>query len=513
MKSRKALQGLAGVVLCALGFWLAYPREYQQRTYLIEASGCRLVTDIVEPNAGTAQGSVVLLHGISANKKIMSYVAEGFAAEGLRVFVPDLPGHGRTAGPFSFARAEECSEALLRELIARGLVDPQHSLLAGHSMGGAIALRVASQMPVGGVIAISPAPMRLVPGLSPEMIPFPNLEKLPTKSLVMNGAWEPGSVRAAARELLSGPGDGTSRYVVVPHATHVSILFDSTTIREVQEWASQALHLDSHPTVPSHRGLVGFWVGFVGLVILAGPFLRETLQRKEKEQVESEYNAHLGRGRLLLEFAIVALGVVGLLHYWNPLAAVHLFEGDYFAGFLLLLGIVLVVLHWNALREFRKVRHSGVKTIWSKVYPLLVAAFAGLVLMLLFTAWFDLSFGEAWLSAPRWARFPALFVAMLPYHAVEEFVLGPALPGKGLRRLVTALVMRCVAWGALLGGFFILHSGEILLVILAPYFALFCVLQRLGMDIARQTTGSPAATAVFGDILLAGFCLVVFPTT
>ena len=99
----------------------------------------------------------MLLHGLAANRKIMSYLAEGFALQGLRVFVPDLPGHGRTEGPFSAARSKECSENLLHELRSRGLAPKERTILAGHSMGGAIAIRVAARVPVAGVIAISPA--------------------------------------------------------------------------------------------------------------------------------------------------------------------------------------------------------------------------------------------------------------------------------------------------------------------------------------------------------------------
>jgi hypothetical protein len=56
-----------------------------------------------------------------------------------------------------------------------------------------------------------------------------------------------------------------------------------------------------------------------------------------------------------------------------------------------------------------------------------------------------------------------------------------------------------------------LHSGQIFMVLLALYFAAFCVLQRLGMQVVRKGTGSALAAALFGAILLAGFSLVVFP--
>jgi hypothetical protein len=86
-----------------------------------------------------------------------------------------------------------------------------------------------------------------------------------------------------------------------------------------------------------------------------------------------------------------------------------------------------------------------------------------------------------------------------------------ARPGK--MRLVLGLAIRLSVWVALFLGVFVLHNGEILLVLLAPYLATFCLLQRLGTDVVRKGTGSPIAAAIFGAILLAGFCVVVFPIT
>src|SRR5882762_10533662 len=130
VKSRDAVRAIAGVFLCATGLWLAIPAPYRERTFLIDAGGCGLETTIVGKPEGGSQGSVLLFHGISANKKIMSYLARGFAEQGLRVYVPDLPGHGRTPGPFSPARAEQCGEALLRELLARGVINADRTILA-----------------------------------------------------------------------------------------------------------------------------------------------------------------------------------------------------------------------------------------------------------------------------------------------------------------------------------------------------------------------------------------------
>src|SRR5713226_3726170 len=224
MKSRLAIRALSGVLLCGAGLWLALPTPYRERTFLIDAGGCRLETTIVEKQAGSSQGSVLLFHGISANKKIMSYLARGFAEQGLRVYVPDLPGHGRTPGPFSPARAEQCGETLLHELLARGMISADRTILAGHSMGGAIAERVAARVPVVGLIAISPAPMRAAYGLTAEKLLFSDPPELPPHSLVMAGSLELESMRGNAADLVAARSEGTAKYIEIPGASHVSIL-------------------------------------------------------------------------------------------------------------------------------------------------------------------------------------------------------------------------------------------------------------------------------------------------
>jgi pimeloyl-ACP methyl ester carboxylesterase len=513
VKASKTIRALAGAGLCGLGLWLALAVPYQSHTFRIDSGGCRLVTDIVEPAGSTAQGYVVLLHGLSANKRIMSYIAAGFAAKGLRVFVPDLPGHGRTDGPFSYERSDQCSENLVRELLARGLLDPERTILAGHSLGGAIALRVARRVPVGGVIAISPAPMRSIRGISPEMMPFHEFGAPPAHSLVMSAAWESERIRGGARDLVPTPGDGTSEYIVIPRSTHVSILFDRTAMTDAQNWAVRVLHLESKPALPTRRGILGFFAGFAGILLLAGPFLRETLARRKHTAPMVETVVAVRGGRASIELAIIALGAVGLLSYWNPLRVLHLFEGDYLASFLLVLGVVLLVLHWNTLRGLFSTGTIDGPKARPLYFSLLAAGFAAFLLHFLVTAWIDLTLSEAWITAARWTRFTPLFIAVLPYHLAEEFLLGPTLPGKGSRRLFMALGLRLTAWAAIVAGIFLLHSGEVLLVLLAPSFGLFCVLQRWGMNVVREVTASPAATALFGAILLAGFCLVVFPTT
>ena len=479
------------------------PAPYRERTYIFKADGCQLETTIVEKAGEPSHGSVILLHGISANKKIMSYMARGFAGEGLRVYVPDLPGHGRTPGPFSPARAELCTEALLRELEGRGLVSPERTILAGHSMGGAIAERVASRNPVAGLIAISPAPMKAAHGLTAEKLLFGDAPRLPANALLLAGTLEVESLRENAADLVAARGDGTSEYQEVRGASHASILFSSAMMKAAEDWAAKVLHFVPEEEVkPSHLPVVGALAGFVGIVLIAGPFLREA-SGKKKDALVAETGHGAGVAWLLAQVATGSVLAVLLLRFGIPLKAIRLFQGDYLASFLLVLGVLLLLANWKI------VQRAVAEASWSVLGP----AFASVVLLLLATTWFDLTFYEAWMTAARWARFPFLVLAMLPYHVGEEALLGPVEAGKGGRRLTLALTLRLLSWGALAGGIFLLHSGEILMVLLEVYMAIFNVIQRAGMDLVRWETGSAAAAGLFGAILCAGFCLVIFPLT
>ncbi len=459
-------------------------------------------TTIVEKQAGRSQGSVLLFHGISANKKIMSYLARGFAEQGLRVYVPDLPGHGRTPGPFSPARVEQCGETLLRELLARGMINADRTILAGHSMGGAIAERIAARVPVAGLIAISPAPMRASHGVTAEKLLFSNPPDLPPHSLVMVGSLELESMRWNASDLVATRSDGTTLYVEILGATHVSILFSGVAMRSAQGWSAHVLRLPARAALPSQRPLIGALGGFLGTLLIAGPFLRESAGKNRSEEIGA-MGAVIGVPRLFLEFAAGSVLIVLLLRFWIPLKAIGLFQGDYLASFLLLFGALLVVMHWSSVR----------RALTNSTRQLLATGFAGAALLLLATAWFDLTFYEAWLTSAKWMRFPFLLIVLLPYLIAEETLLGPVERGRKWRRLALALSLRLISWGALMAGVLILHNGEILMGLLSLYMAVFNLIQRSGMDMVRNETGSAAATALFGAILQAGFCLVIFPLT
>jgi pimeloyl-ACP methyl ester carboxylesterase len=103
--------------------------------------------------------AVVFLHGAGFDHSVWAPLARSFAYHGFGVLAPDLPGHGRSAGPplASIAALADWTVALIDGAGVK-------AALIGHSMGSLIALETAARHPdkvTGlGLIAVA-APMRV----------------------------------------------------------------------------------------------------------------------------------------------------------------------------------------------------------------------------------------------------------------------------------------------------------------------------------------------------------------
>src|SRR3954471_12000939 len=87
--------------------------------------------------------AVVFVHGAGFDHSVWALHSRWFAHHGFAVLAPDLPGHGRSAGPAlpTIAEMADWTVALLDAVKAK----PAH--LIGHSMGSLIALDAAARHP------------------------------------------------------------------------------------------------------------------------------------------------------------------------------------------------------------------------------------------------------------------------------------------------------------------------------------------------------------------------------
>src|SRR5205814_562264 len=87
--------------------------------------------------------AVVMLHGAGFDQSAWALHSRWFAHHGYTVLAPDLPGHGRSAGPALRSITEMADWTIA--LLSAARVEKAH--LIGHSMGSLIALDAAARHP------------------------------------------------------------------------------------------------------------------------------------------------------------------------------------------------------------------------------------------------------------------------------------------------------------------------------------------------------------------------------
>lgn len=500
MSRPNILRIAAGLLLVVAGLAIVLLKTPRDRPWHLRSGECAMSVHMFEPDRAPERGSVIVLHGLAANEKLMGYYTRGFLGAGLRVIVPDLPGHGGSPGPFSPPRAESCSEALLLDAIRRGEAEPSRTILFGHSLGAAIALRIGSRIPVAGVIALSPAPMLPVEGASSESLLYRAPERLPQNSLILAGGLESSVMRRAAARLVPELPHGVARFELIPAASHTSLLWDARPLRASLDWTASALHLEGQPSLPSRSFYLGFFAGLAGVLLLIGAMLRAILQPRENPADEAFHFANLRR---YIQMAMVSVVVVTFLRFTGPMKSFGVYTGDYLASFLFLAGCILLAVNRQHIPRLES------RTIGDCALATGLSVAAGF----LFFGWFRLTLATAGLNGARLWRMCLIAVALLPLSTAEEILLGtPGTQGR-LCRLAEGLSLRFVAWLALAAGVFYLHSGQVLLVLMVLYLGFFSLLHRLGIDLVRRRSGSGLGAALFGAILAAAFIVLVFPLT
>jgi pimeloyl-ACP methyl ester carboxylesterase len=534
---RDALLAAIGSLSLLLSAWTIRETQLASTNSTIAAGECQVPATIIEPPGQVTGRAAIVIHGLSANRRVMRLLGETLAREdNLRAYLIDLPGHGDNTDTFSFPHAEECARAVVERLARDGTITPAQTALVGHSMGGEIAIRLADHEPAAATVAISPAPMILP-------------RRMPSNLLVFSAQYDLPQLRQEARILARAAGGNRTtpddfpqqrafHLENVPWVNHTSIVVDPYVAEQAAEWiaaafdstalekASAAAWTDQIRWLPAGAGsgwhtktsLLRAWtvriapmIGFAGFLLMF-PFAtrvastsRECAEVNLKEGGVPPAPQRLPKQPLILaEGAAFAFVATLVLKIGVPLKFLHLYSGAYLASLLAIFGLLLLASNLQA-AEFWWI---------CDLRALLSSLALGLAVMLACGAWLNWRLGDLWLDEARWWRFAALMPFCFVFSFAEEVVLGPV--GRAKRRFSRFFVfalLRLELWLAAVVAFYAWGSGNVLIGVLAPALAAFSVLQRLGTDQIRTRSGSPVAGAVFGAILAAWLIAAIFPLT
>jgi pimeloyl-ACP methyl ester carboxylesterase len=513
MKRGEVSLGVSGAVLVLAGAYAIGRAAPPKQVAMLDAGGCHTPVTVLEPPRGVhARGTVLLFHGLSANRRLMTYLGADFAGHGFRSYLLDLPGHGENTDAFTFARAEQCASIAVGYLIRSGKISPKTTILLGHSMGGAIAIRMADRDPMGATIAISPAPM-----ITPR--------RMPSNLLVFSAQYDLRPLKRQAESLAEAAGGDRIRpddFVQqrafelqnVPWATHTSMILNRRLAHQSELWAMRSLFPNVTPDnlTPSsdlaaydrsNRGrLAGATAGLLGILLLFP--LCATIAAECSGPAQESFLACPTRPLALAEGAVSSLAAVLILSWVVPLKFLHLYAGDYLASLMLLAGILLIALNWKAAKACLSLN----------VPKLMAAAALGLTTILAVSGWLNWQLDDLWLSTPRWLRFAAILPVASIFCFAEEAILGPLYEGKRrAARFALFLALRLELWLACVLAYYMLASGQLLIGLLVAGLAAFSILQRTASDALLGRTGSATATAVFDAILAAWLIAAIFPLT
>jgi len=514
MKSWEKILAVAGICMLAMGAFFIRRSSLPKRNVVVVAGDCHTPVTILDPPVGmNAVGSVIMLHGLGANRRTMTYLGTDFAGHGFRAYLLDLPGHGDNTDAFSFAKAQECADLTVESLVRDGTIDPRKTILLGHSMGGAIAIRMADVEPLAATIALSPAPMAAP-------------RRMPSNLLLFSGQYDLGILQRQAAALAAAAGGERSApqdfaeqrafsLQFLPHATHTTPLIDRGVAHRSEEWAMQALfpavdaktivlNLDLATYDTFSRGrlrLAGAVLGLLGLFLLFP--ICATIAGIATGPPLPEVTAVTPSAPLAItEQAVCALASVLVLAAFVPMKFIHLYNGDYLASLLLISAGLMLALNWKFVKP----------SFAPDVARLIAASALAIAVVLAAGAWFNWQLGDLWLNANRWLRFAAILPAALIFCFAEEVTLGRVSAGKArAMRFLLVLVLRLELWLACVLAYYALGNGQVLIGVLVAGLAAFSVLQRLATDALRVRTGSATAAAAFGAILAAWFIAAVFP--
>ncbi len=495
-----------------------------ERHYFIIQDSYRTPAIGLKPNDVERPPQALLLHGFSGSKEIMMQLGLALAEAGVHCFLIDFPGHGSSQSSFGdlgarfeFPRTVEAAISAISWLEARGMLEPKHAVLIGHSMGGYVAIEAGRRRPdFLATIAISP--------VLAEADPYS-----PRNLLVLVGKHDFAKVQADARQIIerasglteiSMPGafqsgdftSGTARGLqYFPYQTHTSMIFSSMVYGSIAAWIEKAAGRELRPNQGGKLALLSA-VQFLAIVLIFFPWahiLGKTFKRLARDRNgQAYYEPELSSRYYFLAFGLTGLLAILLLYYFVPLSFLDLIAGDYLASFLFYIGVAgnLVLLGRG-----RKLRlPKGL----SLILPLLFALILFTLLYMSLGRFLSWQFRYLRLDGDRIWRAIVIFALLLPFFLSDEaFVrslqrrlggwrgfsasIGVSLANKML--LLAILFLAALAFGA-----------PWLVGIIGPGILLFALLLQIYSAYTYTLLDNPLITGAFNAACFAWIFATAF---
>jgi pimeloyl-ACP methyl ester carboxylesterase len=478
---------------------------------------------------------VLLLHGLSASKSVMTHLGTELAKLGMISYLIDLPGHGESKGQFTWANCQSSLHEALKYLSDHDSTPPSSAtppsaksaiVLVGHSMGGALAVQAAARNSpsVTGVIAVSPAAAQVD-------------RDAPRNLLILLGEFDLPFVRRGASLLFaqatgspvvplddlrscSNP-DGSKKLVVLPWTEHSLGIFEPRGLAEISGWLTRfcpGIHFDARSSFVTLVleffvccPLVYALVPAFGLVHWAVRFLQASRSLAVKEGTDlnagpsatpAEAGWLKGWSPLFL-YGMAGLLSVVLLRTLNPWDRLRLLGGGYLCGFLCLTGTLALCCRRPSASSLRSSWVDWVSVVVSVGGFVVLAApvFSGLLVHLT-------------LSKERFWRFPIIAASTFPFYIYDEWASRRLIPSFSFsERIYFHFSTRLLLALILILGFFILQNQQFLIVLILPaMLALSTVCWGQAWGVCKKTE-SITASAAFSALLTAWFLSTFFVQT
>jgi len=374
------LSGIGAALLCDTDFG-----NLDVKMISIPDKGKRISGLLYRPIDATSQNplpAVVLVHGISGSKQMMSGIALELARHGLVALAIDLVGHGNSEGVFG----GDATDPTLGTLAAVGYLEAQPYVngsligLVGHSLGaGAIRATAVAHENIAASVYIAGGLGSMVAGSAYGVLN----STFPKNLLIAVGKYdvlfEMDQLKRAIEPVFEGPQEiapcflygnfstQTARKLITPPTTHLFEPMDPSIVSEIVLWMNNALRttgsrpgpfLSIEPNyVYREAAIFVSLVSFVGLIFSISSVIFDLYPPLvQKAKTETNYGI-LEVWKTLIIWG--SLGLVLLLPMFlvgSLIPIPPLIFGSSFAWWLLAVAIVGLLLILLALPKISTVR-------------------------------------------------------------------------------------------------------------------------------------------------------------